>query len=87
MLKIEQVCNRKCAFTLAEVLITLVVIGIVAVLTIPAMIKNHNQKAWDTAKNIWEKKIIEVTRQMNIDDRMVGSNSTEAFVNNLKDYL
>ncbi len=87
MLKIEQVCNRKCAFTLAEVLITLVVIGIVAVLTIPAMIKNHNQKTWDTAKNIWEKKIIEVTRQMNIDDRMVGSNSTEVFVNNLKDYL
>jgi len=35
--------TRKCAFTLAEVLITLAVIGIVAALTIPALISKHNK--------------------------------------------
>lgn len=36
--------NRKSAFTLAEVLITLGIIGIVAALTIPTLIQNHNKK-------------------------------------------
>ena len=47
---------RKCAFTLAEVLITLAIIGIVAALTIPALVQNHNEKAWSTAKDLLEKK-------------------------------
>lgn len=38
-------CNyRKIAFTLAEVLITLGIIGIVAALTMPALIDNHNKQ-------------------------------------------
>ena len=36
--------QRKIAFTLAEVLITLGIIGIVAALTMPALIDNHNKK-------------------------------------------
>ena len=44
MLKIEQVCNRKCAFTLAEVLITLGIIGVVAALTIPTLISKYQEK-------------------------------------------
>lgn len=35
---------RKSAFTLAEVLITLAIIGIVAVLTVPTLINNYNKK-------------------------------------------
>ena len=64
------------AFTLAEVLITLSVIGIVAALTIPSMIDNHNNKAWSTAKDLWDKKLVEATRQMNIDGVMTGVAST-----------
>src|SRR5574344_1193156 len=41
--------NSKCAFTLAEVLITLGIIGIVAALTLPSLIENHNKKVWVTA--------------------------------------
>ena len=76
------------AFTLAEVLITLSIIGIVAALTIPSMIENHNNKAWSTAKDLWDKKLVEATRQMNIDGVMTGvANSTEDYMNYFKKYV
>ena len=81
-------CQHKSAFTLAEVLITLSVIGIVAALTIPSMIENHNDKAWKTAKDLWDKKLVEATRQMNIDGVMTGvANSTEDYMNYFKKYV
>ena len=81
-------CQCRTAFTLAEVLITLSVIGIVAALTIPSMIENHNNKAWQTAKDLWDKKLVEATRQMNIDGVMTGvANSTEDYMNYFKKYV
>ena len=59
--------RKRAAFTLAEVLITLAVIGIVAALTLPGLIQNHNEKAWSTAKDLWEKKLTETVRRMNVD--------------------
>ncbi len=76
------------AFTLAEVLITLSIIGIVAALTIPSMIENHNDKAWKTAKDLWDKKLVEATRQMNIDGVMTGvASTTEDYMNYFKKYV
>ena len=75
------------AFTLAEVLITLTVIGIVAALTLPGLIQNHNEKAWSTAKDLWEKKLTETVRRMNIDGVMTGHESTEEFMNTFKNYM
>ena len=40
--------NRKFGFTLAEVLITLLIIGIVAALTIPSVISNYQQQEFKT---------------------------------------
>lgn len=40
---IQYISHKKLGFTLAEVLITLVVIGIVAVLTLPAMIQSYKK--------------------------------------------
>lgn len=40
--------SRKIAFTLAEVLITLGIIGVVAALTIPTLIANHRKKVVET---------------------------------------
>ena len=40
--------KKKPAFTLAEVLITLGIIGIVAALTLPTLISNHNKRVWAT---------------------------------------
>ena len=36
--------NMKKAFTLAEVLITLSIIGLISVLTIPSLVKNYKNK-------------------------------------------
>ena len=79
--------SKKAAFTLAEVLITLAVIGIVAALTLSGLIQNHNEKAWSTAKDLWEKKLTETVRRMNTDGVMTGHNTTEDFMGTFKQYM
>ena len=81
------ITSKKAAFTLAEVLITLAVIGIVAALTLPGLIQNHNEKAWSTAKDLWEKKLTETVRRMNTDGVMTGHDTTEDFMNSFKQYM
>ena len=76
--------KRKNAFTLAEVLITLSVIGIVAALTIPGLVKNHNEKAWATAQDVFTKKLEVAMKAMNTDGTLTGYNTTASFVNALK---
>ena len=72
------------AFTLAEVLITLAVIGVVAVLTIPALIKNYNEHAWSTAQSVFEKRLEVAVKQLNTEEKLAGYSSTMDFVNELK---
>ena len=79
--------TAKAAFTLAEVLITLAVIGIVAALTLPGLIQNHNETAWRTARDLWEKKLTETVRRMNVDGVMTGHDTTEDFMNTFKNYM
>ncbi len=79
--------GMRAAFTLAEVLITLAVIGVVAALTLPGLIQNHNEKAWSTAKDLWEKKLTETVRRMNTDGVMTGHNTTEDFMDTFKQYM
>ena len=79
--------KRRVAFTLAEVLITLAVIGIVAVLTLPNLIQNHNEKAWSTAQDVFTKRLEVATRQMNTEEKLAGYESTMDFVNELKKYI
>ncbi len=55
------------AFTMAEVLITLGVIGIVAALTIPQLIKNYQHKALETAFKKQYSLLTQVFSQMNAD--------------------
>ncbi len=77
----------KAAFTLAEVLITLAVIGVVAALTLPGLIKNHNERAWATAKDVFEKRLEVAAKQMNTEEKLAGYSSTIDFVNELKKYI
>ncbi|MBR1424569.1 type II secretion system protein, partial [bacterium] len=49
---------RKAAFTLAEVLITLAVIGVVAAMTLPTLIAKINEKADSNQKAVIEAKLI-----------------------------
>jgi len=78
---------RRVAFTLAEILITLAVIGIVAVLTIPGVVKNHQEKAWTTAQDLFTKKLEVAMKAMATNSTVSGYDSTESFVNELKKYI
>ena len=58
-----RVRSKKAAFTLAEVLITLAIIGIVAALTIPTLIQNYQERAWNTASQVFQRKLGEALYQ------------------------
>ena len=77
----------KAAFTLAEVLITLAIIGVVAAITIPSLVKNYNEKAWGTAQKVFTERLEVATRQMNTEEKLAGYSSTMDFVNELKKYI
>ncbi len=76
--------TRANAFTLAETLITLAIIGVVAAITIPSLVKNYNEKAWGTAKDVFEKRLEVAAKQLNTEEKLSGYNSTMDFVNELK---
>ena len=70
-------------FTLAEVLITLGIIGVVAALTIPTLVSNYKQRAWDTAATVFERKLEESLKAMNTQQTLAGYRNTADFVNEL----
>ena len=86
--KIEKVlAPSKKAFSLAEVLITLGIIGVVATITIPTLINNQNTKVFKERKAIAELKVREITRQMNLDGMLAPHATTSSFVNALQKYV
>ncbi len=74
-------------FTLAEVLITISIIGIVAAITIPTLVSNYKQKAWDTAANVFEKKLEQSLKAMNTQQTLAGYRNTLDFVNELSKHF
>ena len=83
-------CDGKCpkaAFTLAEVLITLAIIGIVAALTIPTLVQNYQERACNTASQVFQRKLGEALRVMNVQGTLAGYITTEAFVNELSKHI
>lgn len=75
--------KSKIAFTLAEMLITLGIIGIVAVLVIPALVKNYQTRVWDKASSVFAMKLEEALKVMNTQEKLAGYSNTEDFVNEL----
>ena len=78
---------KRVAFTLAEVLITLAIIGIVAAMTIPTLVANYQKKAWNTSAQVFERKLEEALRQMNTQQVLAGYKSTADFVGALGKYF
>ena len=70
-------------FTLAEVLITLGIIGVVSAMTIPTLVSNFKQRSYDTASNTFTRKLGESLKLMNSDSDLAGHNTTTEFVNAL----
>ena len=79
--------QKTTAFTLAEVLITLAIIGIVAALTIPTLIQNYQERAWNTASQVFQRKLGEALRVMNVQGTLAGYTTTEAFVDELSKHI
>ena len=75
--------TKKLGFTLAEVLITLAIIGVVAAMTIPTLIANYQQRSWDTAASVFNRRLGEALKVMNVNSNLAGFNSTQAFVDEL----
>lgn len=80
-------CQFKCAFTLAEVLITLTIIGVVAALTIPALTAKWQNKALTTQQTVTEAKMTESFKQMNLHEDFAPHSNTESFVNKFQKYM
>lgn len=79
--------KKEMAFTLAEVLITLAIIGIVAVLTIPTLVANYQERSWNTASDVFQRKLGEALKVMNVQGTLAGYTTTEAFVNELSKHI
>ena len=79
--------QKTTAFTLAEVLITLAIIGIVAALTIPTLVQNYQERAWNTASQVFQRKLGEALRVMNVQGTLAGYTTTEAFVDELSKHI
>ena len=82
--------KNKRAFTLAEVLITLGIIGVVAALTIPTLIANYQTKSWTTASEVFKTKFTEAIKVMNVQGRLgkYGKyNTTEDFVEEVQKHF
>ena len=72
--------HKKAAFTLAEVLITLAIIGVVAAMTIPTLVANYQNKAWSTSAQVFERKLEEALKTMNTQQTLAGYRNTADFV-------
>lgn len=75
------------AFTLAEVLITLTIIGVVSAITIPQLVKNMNNYAFSKAQTIMLAKITESTNEMKSNDMLGAYATTSAFADEFQKYI
>ena len=71
--------NSKSAFTLAEVLITLGVIGVVAAVTLPTLIKNYQKHAWTNSLKGNYSLLNQGFQKMMADEGLEFIYDTEAF--------
>ncbi|MFI3300394.1 MAG: type II secretion system protein [Candidatus Gastranaerophilales bacterium] len=74
-------------FTLAEVLITLGIIGVVSAMTIPNLISNYQSEALSTKKTLFQERLYEAMNQMRFHEKLTGYSDAEDFVEELGKYL
>ncbi|MBR1424982.1 type II secretion system protein, partial [bacterium] len=80
--------GKRAAFTLAEVLITLAVIGVVAAMTLPTLIARINEKADSNQKAVIEAKLIQGLNMLDLHGGMNDTySSTAEFVEELGKYM
>ena len=91
MNKTTNMDNKKIAFTLAEVLITLGIIGVVAALTIPSLINNYKAKRLRSQLLKSYSTVQQVFKQMEADDESIDPSSftrqSGSFYRSFKNHL
>ena len=79
--------SSKVAFTLAEVLITLGIIGIVAAMTLPAFISNVQGRIQAKRVENINQKLSKVTDKMAVQSGLIGYPDTMSFVQEMKKHM
>lgn len=76
------------AFTLAEVLITLGIIGVVAAMTLPALIQKNNNKALEAAFKKSYSTLAQVMQRVALEDYggVINESSLTTLINNIQKY-
>ena len=72
--------GTKCAFTLAEVLLTLGIIGVVAALTLPSLIQNYQKQVWVNQLKKSVSTIEQGFKQALSEDEVFDLQDTELFL-------
>ena len=78
---------KKDAFTLSEVLITLLVIGIIAILVVPNVVTNYRTKTWDTTSDKFSSELAAATYEMVQTGKMDGYATTRDFIDELTKHM
>ena len=79
--------SKKAAFTLVEVLITLGIIGVVAALTMPALITNIQDRIQQKRIENINQKLSKVTDKMAVQSGLTGYGTTMAFVQEMSKHM
>ncbi len=89
MRSIVAIHKKKAAFTLAEVLITLTVIGVVAAMTLPSLLNTTSSSAMNKKRILFDSRFDEAMSQMRVHNKIIGTNYSSAmeFVEELSKYL
>ncbi|MFI3300240.1 MAG: type II secretion system protein [Candidatus Gastranaerophilales bacterium] len=79
--------TKRFGFTLAEVLITLGIIGVVSAMTLPTLFSNYQSEALKTKKSLFINRLEEAMNQMRYHEKLTNYDSAEDFVDELEKYL
>lgn len=75
------------AFTMAEILIVLGIVGIIAETLIPSLFNDVTQKAFATAQDLAVKRIRVATDQMRVNDLITNGYTNDTFVDQFQKYI
>ena len=78
--KVQHDKNKKVAFTLAEVLITIGVIGVVAAISLPTLLTNVQERVRKEQVRTAKYKLTTSTSKMNADGQMIPYENTHEFI-------
>ena len=78
--------SRKVAFTLAEVLITLGIIGVVAAMTLPTLIQNHQKRSLEVATQKFYSTMSQAVKKYMADEGVDDLRNTPLASDNYEDH-